>query len=186
MTEAAQATMRRNINAWWPHVEAGVEAIVTTASGCGVQVKDYGHTLRDDPVHAEKAARISALARDIAEVLAQEDTSQLKFTPRKLAYHAPCSLQHGQKLPGLVEGLLQRLGFQLLPVADAHLCCGSAGTYALLQPELAEPLRDNKLAHLEASGAEIFATANIGCLHRLRSGTHKPVLHWLELLEYTL
>ena len=181
--EQAKADMRRNIAAWWPHIEAGIEAIVITASGCGVQVKDYGHYLSDDPAYSEKAARVSALARDIAEVVAQEDTSKLSIRPRKLAYHAPCSLQHGQKLPGLVEGLLERLGFQLLPVADAHLCCGSAGTYSLLQTELATTLRDNKLQALQAGGAEIIASANIGCLNHLQSGTSKPVVHWLELLE---
>lgn len=181
--EQAKADMRRNIDAWWPHIEAGIEAIVITASGCGVQVKDYGHYLSDDPAYAEKAARVSALARDIAEVVAQEDISKLNVRPRKLAYHAPCSLQHGQKLPGLVEGLLERLGFQLLPVADAHLCCGSAGTYSLLQTGLATTLRDNKLQALQAGGAEIIASANIGCLNHLQGGTSKPVIHWLELLE---
>lgn len=181
-SEQARADIRRNLDAWWPHIEAGIEAIVITASGCGVQVKDYGHYLSDDPSYAEKAARVSTLARDIAEVVAQEDTSKLGIRPRKLAYHAPCSLQHGQKLPGLAEGLLERLGFQLLPVADAHLCCGSAGTYSLLQTELATTLRDNKLQALQAGGAEIIASANIGCLNHLQSGTHTKVVHWLELL----
>lgn len=181
-SEQARADMRRNIDAWWPHIEAGIEAIVITASGCGVQVKDYGHYLSDDPAYAEKAARVSALARDIAEVVAQEDTSKLDIRPRKLAYHAPCSLQHGQKRPGLVESLLGRLGFQLVPVVDAHLCCGSAGTYSLLQTGLATTLRDNKLQALQAGGAEFIASANIGCLNHLQSGTSRPVVHWLELL----
>jgi glycolate oxidase iron-sulfur subunit len=182
LTAEAAVTMRRNIDAWWPAVESGVEAIVMTASGCGVQVKDYGHYLRDDPVYAAKAARIAALTRDVAEVLKQEDLSKLRVTPRKVAYQAPCSLQHGQKLPGVVEGILQGLGFKLEAVADAYLCCGSAGAYSLLQPELSTQLRDNKLAALGAGEAELFATANIGCLNHLQSGTSKRVVHWLELL----
>lgn len=180
--EEALATMRRNIDAWWPEVEEGIEAIVMTASGCGVQVKDYGYYLRDDPTYAAKAARISELTKDIAQVLQQQDLSRFNITPRKVAYHAPCSLQHGQKLPGLVEGILQKLGFELDVVADAHLCCGSAGTYSLLQPEMSTQLRDNKLAALGAGDAELFATANIGCLSHLQSGTNKRVVHWLELL----
>jgi glycolate oxidase iron-sulfur subunit len=184
--EEAIAMVRRNIDVWWPHVEMGAEAIVTTASGCGVQVKDYGYLLRDDAVYAIKAARISALTKDIAEVLQQEDLQALVFSAedrkRKIAYHPPCTLQHGQKLPGLVEGVLRRLGLELLPVADAHLCCGSAGTYSLLQPDISVELRNQKLTALNAHEPEMIVTANIGCQCHLQSASHKPVVHWLELL----
>lgn len=178
--EQAKTMMRQNIDAWWPHIEAGVEAIVMTASGCGVQVKDYGRFLQDDAAYAAKAARVAALTKDIAEVLQQEDLNKLQLSPRKVAYHAPCSLQHGQKLPGLVEGILQTLGFELSLATNPHLCCGSAGTYSLLQPAIANQLRDDKLKAL--GDATIFATANIGCLTHLQSGTSKKVVHWLELL----
>jgi glycolate oxidase iron-sulfur subunit len=175
--------MRRNIDAWWPHVEAGVEAIVSTASGCGVMVKDYGHVLRHDAAYAEKAERVSALARDIGEVLAAEDLERIGPPPsRKIAFHSPCTLQHGQKLNGVVEGVLTKLGFQLTPVAQSYLCCGSAGTYSLLQPELSQKLLANKVAALEAGGPELIATANIGCLAHLQTGTEMRVCHWVELL----
>ncbi len=184
--EEARAMMRRNIDAWWNAIEAGAEAIVTTASGCGVQLKDYGYLLRDDVAYAAKAARVSAMSKDVAEVLQQEDLQTLVFTldqrKRKVAYHPPCTLQHGQKLPGVVEGLLHRLGLELLPVADAHLCCGSAGTYSLLQPDIAGQLRDHKLAALNAHAPEVIVTANIGCQCHLQAGSSIPVMHWLELL----
>ena len=182
--EAARAAMRRNIDAWWPYVEAGAEAIVMTASGCGSQVKDYGHHLKDDPRYAEKAARISALTRDLGEVLAREDLTAFHLAvPRRIAYHPPCSLQHGQKLKGLVEDILVRLGYELAPVNESHLCCGSAGTYSILQPELSGQLRDRKLGHLQAGAPELIASANIGCQMHLQSGTETPVVHWIELLD---
>jgi glycolate oxidase iron-sulfur subunit len=181
----ARAQMRRNIDAWWPHVEAGAEAIVITASGCGVMVKDYAHLLADDPAYAAKAARVSALARDPVEVLEGEDLDRLavRGEGRRIAFHAPCTLQHGQRLQGRVEAILTRLGFALSPVRDAHLCCGSAGSYSLLQPELARRLRDDKLANLAAGRPEIIATANIGCQLHLQGGTDLPVRHWIELLD---
>ena len=189
--EEALAMIRRNIDAWWPQVEAGAEAILVTASGCGAMVKDYGALLAQDPVYADKAARIAALARDPSEVLAVElarpDVSlPLPGAGRKIAFHSPCSLQHGQKLPGLAEGLLTRLGYELTPVADSHLCCGSAGSYSLLQPTLARQLRDNKLASLAAGGPECIATANVGCQLHLESGTRLPVRHWIELVDEVL
>lgn len=180
---AGLAMMRRLIDAWWPQVEAGAEAIVITASGCGATVKDYGECLRDDPVYAEKAGRVAALAKDIVEILQDEDLSALRPTPRKIAFQSPCSLQHGQRLDGAVERLLSGLGFELTFVADAHLCCGSAGTYSILQADIAESLRDAKLASLRAGGPESIATANIGCLLHLREKTDLPVLHWVELLD---
>ncbi len=175
--------MRRNIDAWWPYVERGIEAIVVTASGCGVTVKEYGELLADDPAYAAKARRIAELARDPAEILAGLDLGRLAPRPGKVAFQSPCTLQHGQGLDGVVEGILRRLGFQLIPVADAHLCCGSAGTYSLLQPELARRLRNDKIAALESGSPEIIATANIGCLLHLQAATETPVRHWLELLD---
>lgn len=183
MHDAALDFMKRNIDAWWPHIEAGAEAIVTTASGCGVVIKDYGAYLRDDPDYAAKAARVSALARDISEVLAAEDLSKLKLSNARIAFHAPCTLQHGQRLAGKVEEILQRLGFTLTPVPDAHLCCGSAGTYSILQAELSQRLLADKLGALESGAPALIATANIGCQLHLATQARLPVKHWIELLE---
>lgn len=184
-TEEAHGHMRRQIDALWPLTEDGCEAIISTASGCGVHIKEYGRLLGDDPRYAQKAARIAALCRDISEVLADEDMSLLAprpQAPRRIAFQAPCTLQHGQRLNGVVEGLLTRAGFELTPVADAHLCCGSAGTYSILQGKLARRLRANKLAALEAPDPALIATANIGCLTHLQAAASVPVKHWIELL----
>ena len=186
--EAAKQSMRRNIDAWWPHIEAGgggsIEALVMTASGCGSQVKDYGHLLRDDPAYAEKAAKVSALTRDLSEILAGEDLSGLRAgLPRRVAFHPPCSLQHGQQVRGVIEAILTGLGHELVPVDEAHLCCGSAGTYSLLQPEIAGRLRARKLSNLQARGPELIATANIGCQSHLAAASGVPVVHWITLLE---
>ncbi len=183
--DEAHAHMRKQIDAVWPDIEAGCEAIISTASGCGVHIKDYGRLLRDDPVYADKAARVAALCRDISELLADEDLSRLTAAPRmprRIAFQSPCTLQHGQRLNGTVEKLLHDLGFELLPVADAHLCCGSAGTYSILQSSLSKRLRSNKLAALEAHTPELIATANIGCLTHLQAAARVPVKHWIELL----
>jgi glycolate oxidase iron-sulfur subunit len=181
--EEALRFMRRNIAVWWPHVEAGAEAIMITASGCGATVKEYALQLRDDPAYADKAARISALTRDLGEILAREDLSKLEVTTRtRIAFHAPCTLQHGQQLHGVVEGVLQKLGFELTAVPDAHLCCGSAGTYSILQAELSQQLLRNKLNTLQSGRPEIIATANIGCELHLASQAGVPVKHWIELL----
>jgi glycolate oxidase iron-sulfur subunit len=185
--------MRRNIDAWWPAIERNeIETIVMTASGCGSQVKDYGYILRNDPAYADKAARVSALTLDVGEVLAAEADALAVLLGERLrartplAWHAPCSLQHGQKVRGAVEGLLGAAGFDLTPVRDAHLCCGSAGTYSLLQPELAHTLRDNKLAALGEGGAKLIASANIGCITHLQAGTPTPIRHWIELIDARL
>ena len=192
--EQALDDMRRTIDAWWPLIDnasAGVEAIVMTASGCGVQVREYGELLQHDPAYAAKAARVSALARDVSEVLAAEQEelltllSQAGARPR-LAFHSPCTLQHGQQIRGLIESLLVAAGYELSPVADAHLCCGSAGTYAFTQPALAKHLRDNKLAALAAGSPAVIVTANIGCQTHLQSGTVTPVRHWIELIAERL
>ena len=190
--EAARDDMQRNIDAWWPHVEAGVEAIVVTASGCGVQVRDYGHALAADAVYAEKAAKISALCRDPSEVLgaAAEQLQPLLSAGRtargKLAFQSPCTLQHGLKIRGAIKAMLAAAGYELVPVADGHLCCGSAGTYSVLQPELSQRLRDNKLAALTPGSPLAIAIANIGCITHLQAGSVLPVRHWIELIDEAL
>ena len=186
------ADMRRNIDAWWPTVAAGkVEAIVMNASGCGVMVKDYGHALADEPQYADKAARISELTRDLSELLPDlvpklKDKVRLRSTTR-LAFHPPCTLQHGQQLRGGVETHLNALGFDVqLATSESHLCCGSAGTYSVLQPELAYALRDRKLANLAPVQAQCIVSANVGCIQHLQTGTATPVRHWVEVLDEAL
>lgn len=175
---------RRNIDAWWPAIEAGAEAIVQTASGCGAFVKDYGHLLRGDPQYAEKARRVSALAKDLVEVLREQDLEKLAIqTDKRMAFHCPCTLQHAQKLGGAVESVLTRLGFTLTPVPDAHLCCGSAGSYSITQPELSKQLRDNKLNALESGNPVVIVTANIGCQTHLDGANRTPVRHWIEIVD---
>jgi len=197
--EGAQVQMRANIDAWWPYVEQGtVESIVINASGCGTTVKDYGHILRNDPTYAERATRISALARDLCELLpdmlpelAEKLKGRVAPTDALLAYHPPCTLQHGQKLRGNVETHLGALGFRLRSCrTESHLCCGSAGTYSILQPELAYQLRDRKLDALgDAFGEQrpdAILSANVGCITHLQSGTDVPVRHWVEVLDEAL
>jgi len=187
--EEALDYMRRNVDAWWPHIERGVEAIVITASGCGTAIKNYGHHLSHDPTYAEKAQRVSELARDLVEVVStEEDRLLADWHPpsgmqRNIAFQVPCSLQHGLKLGGRVEVLLGALGFQLAFVPEAHLCCGAAGTYSILQPELSQRLRDNKIAALESGAPTAILTANIGCQAHLQGATTLPVRHWIEALD---
>jgi glycolate oxidase iron-sulfur subunit len=194
--EGGLADMRRNIDAWWPLVEGltakgKVEAIVMNASGCGVMVKDYGHALAHDPVYADRAKRIAALTRDLSELL-PDLVPALKNRlhrghARQLAFHPPCTLQHGQQLRGGVETHMRTLGFEIrLAPVESHLCCGSAGTYSVLQPELATRLRDRKLAHLAPLSAQVIVSANIGCIQHLQSGTATPVRHWVEVLDDAL
>jgi glycolate oxidase iron-sulfur subunit len=174
---------RRNIDAWWPELEDGAEAIVITASGCGMFIKEYGHLLRHDEHYADKAARVSAATRDIGEILVENDTKDLDSHPKKIAFQCPCSLQHGQKLGGVVENFLRKLGFELTPVPDDHLCCGSAGTYSILQKSLSQRLLANKLKALESGAPDMIVTANIGCLAHLQTRATVPVKHWIELLD---
>jgi len=186
----ALADMRRNVDAWWPLVSKGeVEAIVVNASGCGVTIKDYGRHLAGDPEYAERAQRISAVARDLCELL-PELASALKTRVKAsgtLAYHPPCTLQHGQQLRGHVESGLRELGFDVqLAANESHLCCGSAGTYSVLQAELAYQLRDRKLENLEPLGAQAIVSGNVGCIQHLQSGTSTPVRHWIEVLDEAL
>jgi len=210
--EGGRADMRRNIDAWWPLVQglgnAGkVEAIVMNASGCGVMVKDYAQALADDRAYADKARRISELTRDLSELMpdlvallkprlarlrpkearADGATSIPSTRIRRLAFHSPCTLQHGQQLRGGVEASLRELGFEVEPPGEeGHLCCGSAGTYSVLQPDLSHQLRDRKLAHLGRLEAQTIVSANIGCIQHLQSGTATPVRHWIEVLDEAL
>ncbi|TNF52368.1 MAG: glycolate oxidase iron-sulfur subunit [Burkholderiales bacterium] len=191
--DGGKAHMRANIDAWWPHVEQGVEAIVMNASGCGVTVKEYGHILADDPAYAARAARISELTQDLSELLptlVPALRSKLARQPdakQVVAFHPPCTLQHGQKLKGGVETQLAALGLTVMVARnESHLCCGSAGTYSVLNPGLAYQLRDRKLGHLGELKPDVITSANIGCITHLQSGTKTPVRHWIELLDELL
>jgi glycolate oxidase iron-sulfur subunit len=187
---AAREQMRRNIDIWWPAIERGVEALIVTASGCGAMIHDYGELLADDSAYAFRAARVSALCRDLSQVVAGElaspgvglEVKSIHGPASRVAFHAPCTLQHGLGIRGLVEPLLERAGCLLTPVAESHLCCGSAGSYSLLQPALSYQLRAKKLAALESGTPDVIVTANIGCLMHLAAGTDRPVRHWIELL----
>ncbi len=180
--EEAQRFMRRNIDAWWPALEQGAQAIITTASGCGSFIKEYGRHLSEDPTYREKAARIAAATKDIAEIIPRQAIGDFKRPDiNKIAYHSPCTLQHGQHLGGKVEALLSHAGFELVSVRDSHLCCGSAGTYSILQPNLSQQLLRDKLDHLQAHSPELIATANVGCQLHLATHAKVPVVHWIEL-----
>jgi glycolate oxidase iron-sulfur subunit len=190
--DGGKAEMRRNIDAWWPLVET-VEAIVMNASGCGVTVKEYGHILKDDPAYAAKAARISELTRDLSELMPElvgELQGKVDSQAGKagaMVFHPPCTLQHGQQLRGGVETLMNALGFSVkIASSESHLCCGSAGTYSVLNPGIAYQLRDRKLGNLEATAPETIISANIGCITHLQSGTATPVRHWVEVLDAAL
>lgn len=190
--------MRCNIDAWWPHVnncsDNDIEAIVMTASGCGITVKEYGSYLSHDLAYAEKAVRISKLTKDISEILENESVtlatllnSRSSSTNRsKLAFHSPCTLQHGLQINGVVENILTTAGFDLTHVNDSHICCGSAGTYSILQPELSKQLLKNKINALESNKPDQIVTANIGCLTHLQSGTSSIIKHWIEVLDEKL
>ena len=190
--EEGLAAMRRNIDAWLPYLEQGVEAIVMTASGCGVTVREYAHYLAHDPDYADKAQRISAATRDLSEVVRAEQAQLgqwLSAPPgpqTRVAVHSPCTLLHGQKLSGVLEAILTEAGYAVVDAPERHLCCGSAGTYSILQPALSQRLLQNKIRALETQSPECIATANIGCLLQLQSGTQKPVSHWIELIDAAL
>jgi glycolate oxidase iron-sulfur subunit len=192
--EGARADARRAIDAWLPLLGAGADAIVMTASGCGVHVRDYGHLLQDDPAYADKAARVAAAVRDLSEVIAQEKEALLALLEgtrqaregRSTVFHSPCTLQHGQQVRGAVEQVLVGAGFELRPAADGHLCCGAAGTYSILEPELAVRLRDLKVGALSTGSPEVIVSANAGCIAHLQAGTPVPVRHWIELIDQSL
>ena len=185
----ARAHMRHNIDSLWPLFEAGAETLVLTASGCGAHFRDYGHLLRDDPNYSEKARRISELTRDIAEVVSEEWRNEEgpalsdHHKGRRIAYQSSCSLQHAQRLNGVVEELLNRAGYKLVRVSYPFMCCGSAGAYSILQRELSESLRKKKLNTLLSCRPQGIATSNIGCLNHLAEASPVPVNHWVELLE---
>ena len=184
--EQTLETARRNIDQWWPAIEEGIEAILLTASGCAPTVLEYGQLLAQDPHYSGRAERLASLAMDISQYIQQQDLSLFHTSGDLLpaiAFHSPCTLQHGLKTVGRVESLLRELGFKLTVVADSHLCCGSAGTYSILQPELSEQLRENKVRNLQTGQPDLVATANIGCLAHLQKGTHLPVVHWIELVD---
>lgn len=183
--------MRSNIDAWWPYLEDGAEAIINTASGCGLMIKEYAEALKDDPDYRDKAKKVSELACDLSELLAREDLSELinltaTLTKQKVAFHPPCTLQHGQKLNGVCETLLAQFGFELTQVPDAHTCCGSAGTYSIFQPQLSSQLQHNKATALLSGTPDVIATANIGCQLHIQSAVKLDVKHWIELLDELL
>jgi glycolate oxidase iron-sulfur subunit len=181
--------IRRTIDSWWPHVESGVEAIVMNASGCGVMVKEYAHLLRHDSAYAPKAARIVDLTRDLAELLpehAERLAQQVRRHEERVVFHPPCTLQHGQGVRGSVENILESLGAVVLPFADSHLCCGSAGTYSILQPAVAQQLRDRKLEALLVPRPDVILSANIGCIAYLGAASGIPVRHWIEWIAARL
>jgi len=182
--EDVRGRVRANVDAWTHELERGLDAIVVNASGCGTMVKDYGFLLRGDPAYAAKAARISALAKDVSEVAETLGMSgSLSGAPR-VAYHSACSLQHGQKIHAGPKRLLQKAGFEVVDVPEAHLCCGSAGTYNMLQPELADALKARKLGNIASVKPEIVAAGNIGCIAQLSAGAGVPVVHTVELLDW--
>lgn len=175
--------IKHNIDQWSALLESGIDSIISTASGCGVMVKDYPTLFEPDHAYYQKAVFIANQTKDIAEFLLDQDLSTLSTVKTRISYQAPCSLQHGQKLPNLVEGLLRKLGYELAPVVDAHLCCGSAGTYSIFQPKISKQLRDNKLKNLTHSQPDLIVTSNIGCQMHLEKGTEIPIKHWIELLD---
>ena len=185
---------RRNIDVWWPYIkhaeDDGLLGILMNASGCGLQVKDYGYRLAHDPKYAKKAQCISAMTLDLAELMPRFTTELQKgmstATPERVVFHPPCTLQHGQKIRAAVEPLLTALGAEVAPFAEIQMCCGSAGTYSVLQPELAYPLRDRKLGNLQAAQPDVILSANIGCITHLASGTATRVMHWIEWVDERL
>ena len=186
MVQALEALdhMRRNIDAWWPAIEQGAAAVVSTASGCGLTLKEYGGLLAHDPDYADRAAKISGLTLDLAEVVAAEDLGQLVgSSAERIAVHVPCTLYHGLRRPGLVQDILRRAGFDLAETIEPHLCCGSAGTYSILQPELSRRLAARKLEALSIGDPDLIVTANVGCQLQLAGNSERPVRHWIELLD---
>ncbi len=182
--EKALTFMKKNIDVWWPEIENGAEAIVMTASGCGAMVKEYGHHLKNDPDYAVKAQHISALCKDISEIIVKEEYSTLAISEKtKISWHPPCTLQHGQKITGVVEKILSDCGYDLLPVDNSHLCCGSAGTYSILQPEISTKLQQNKIESLQKHAPDMIVTGNIGCQTHLQEASNVPVIHWIHLLD---
>ena len=181
--DVALIKIKHNIDLWSTLLATGLDCIISTASGCGVMVKDYAHYFDVDDPYFHKAMTVAKNTKDIAEYLIEQDLSAISVKEANISVQVPCTLQHGQKLPGLVESLLAKLGYDISPIKDSHLCCGSAGTYSIFQPTLSKQLRDNKVENLTSSNPEIIVTANIGCLMHIQKGTNTPVKHWIELLN---
>jgi len=187
--EEARRFMRQNIDAWWPAIESGAEAILSTSSACSLMLKDYGRLLADDPDYRDKAVRVSGLCRDAAELIAAEDDEMLLKTfgrvdgRQRVAMHLPCTAQHGQRLIPALEKIMRAVGVELTDVEDSHICCGAAGTYTVLQPELSTQLRHDRLQALQKGSPDTITTANIGCLLHLQNQAGVPVSHWIELLD---
>ena len=181
---AALRQVRNNVDAWTREIDNGLDAILVTASGCGTTIKDYGFMLRTDPAHADKAARVSALAQDISEYLAKLDIAPTPPTGLRVAYHCPCSLQHGQTVVREPKALLARAGFTVKDVPEGHLCCGSAGTYNMLQPEIADRLAARKAANIERVAPDVIATSNLGCMVQIGQATAIPIVHLVELIDW--
>ena len=189
--QGAEAQMKRNIDAWWPYIEKGIDTIVINASGCGAMIKEYAELLAHEPAYADKARQISAMAKDVSEIIPDYANALAQLAqdkrahgaPARVTYHPPCTLQHAQKIRGAVEGLLGRLGVTVSLCQDSHLCCGSAGTYAILQPDMSEVLRDRKLANLIKTDPQEIVSGNVGCINHLQSGTDVAVRHWIELVD---
>jgi glycolate oxidase iron-sulfur subunit len=175
--------IKHNIDQWLEQLSTGIDVIISTASGCGVMVKDYSHMFEESDPYHQKAIQVSQKTQDIAEFLVDKDLSRLNLEKVDISYHEPCTLQHGQQLAGLVESILKSLGYKPAAVKDSHICCGSAGTYSIFQPKLSQTLKINKLEHLQASNPQMIVTANIGCLMHLQKGNKTPVKHWVELLD---
>ena len=187
--EKALAFVKQNIDAWWEHINNGAEAIIITASGCGAMVKDYAHLLRNDKEYAQKALKVTELCKDISEVIINEDYANLQHQKQKkptknISWHPPCTLQHGQKINGVVEKILTECGYNLLPVTDSHLCCGSAGTYSILQAKISQQLQSNKIENLTKHKPEMIVTGNIGCQTHLQEVSNVPAVHWIHLLDH--
>jgi glycolate oxidase iron-sulfur subunit len=184
--EDAHAAARRNIDAWMREIQGeGIDAILTTASGCGTMMKDYGFMLRNDPTYAASAAKVSDLCRDISEFISKIMTLEYVSRPAiKVAYHGACSLTHGQRVTEAPKTMLSNAGFMLIDIPEGHLCCGSAGTYNMLQPELANRLRDRKIANIDKVMPELIAAGNIGCITQIAEGTPIPVVHPIELIDW--
>lgn len=181
--DQALRQVKHNIDSWFDFLQSGVETIISTASGCGVMVKDYKTLFQTADPYYQKAVVVSDNTKDIAEYLLQQDLSALTIKEKNLSYHAPCTLQYGQNLPNVVEQVLAKVAYQVSPITDSHLCCGSAGSYSIFQPKISKQLRKNKLQHLSSSAPDVIVTANIGCLMHLSNGTDIPVKHWIELLN---
>ena len=183
--DQALNAMRRNIDAWWPAIEAGAEAIIMTASGCGAMVQEYGHLLKDDPMYAAKAQKVSDMTIDLGAFLLKQDLEKLKVPQGagKVAFHCPCTLQHAMQQNGVVDQVLRKAGIDLAETKEKHLCCGSAGTYSILQPKLSQRLLNNKLKALTVDNPDRIVTANIGCQMHLETKAQVPVQHWIELLD---